>query len=1438
MRIFISHSHAQAREAAALRQWLIDTGIRADDIFLDIDFTYGLKAGEKWRKGLLQAIKRCEVMLCLLSEDWENSSECQAEFRLAEGWDREIVPVRLTDETQTATSDYQWVDLTGDGDRTDVTFEIDGRRDNLPFPSNGLDRLRDLIADSGVGAHTFPWPPDGEKRAPYPGGLHFAVEDAGVYFGRDAQILRALDTLREMPASGKTILQIIGHSGAGKSSFLRAGLISRLRRDSSNYRVLDIVRPGGDVIDGPGGLVSSIQEFLDQRDGAKSPKRVDLARICRDEDPTSLWQTLHGDGDTSEQPIFILPIDQAEELVTVESDSGKGSAKRLLQLLDAHANQPDRPPLIVVMTLRTDHLEVLEAAMAEAGLDSESTEVFADLGPIPEAQFASIIEEPARRTTVKGGGELHINPRLTEQLIKDCQGASGSLPLLALTLARLYKLYSSDGDLRLDEYEHMGGMTKVVEAEVNEVLSPDRESRDKELALLKPAFVGTLAMLNLETDQVVRRVATWNEFAPEAVPLLGKFVNKHLLVSGKKGGTVEVAVEGFFDYWSELKGWLDESRDDLRQSAVLKRELDLWLTNKRSDDYLLHGQRLRAAEEFMGSKPDVAFKTEDDQKLATEFLKRSRKKERRSTVLRVAAVAAVILTVLAVVVGMAYRATDRQNRAMQLVAEAEGMLQGVLPGGDISALQKLVAAEDLAGDRGVPTAWAVANLRRDVVKIFENPPATHDAGEQTVTPMNDIAVSPDGRLLASANGDNRVRVWDTETGTEPFEPLAIDEDSPVSSVTFFGPVKDGEATALAAAGIDGGLSVWNLGSEPSLLFKKSSSDTGGITDVAFSDDGKLIATGGNDGEIRVWDTTLNHDMVMNANANKPGFSIRSIAFEPKVIDDLRGKTTKPGPPRLVSVGDDGIVRLWDVSVQQQIRLFGVPEKSVAASSVAFDYQGNCLAVGRYDGTIEVLDAANFVALASIRAHPGTVNALAYSPAGTRIVSGGDSDVRVWETIRDPGRTGCQTRGLTEIGEPLTGHHGVVTSVKFDNRGTRIMSSGADGSARIWDVGSSLPIPAQQGPVRSIAATTRGGRPDSLDKVMIASGGVDGTVKLWNKTGPQGQLGAPNSGAEITALGFSPNGTKLVTGSKDGFLRVWDRNTSRPLPAPPFLAATDPVRVGNGEWIKSVAVSDSLIATGDAAGFVRLWDLDSLRPVAQRAAGVTGDQQGVDGSEAQYQVWSVAFDCSGGKTDSECPGKRLVSGSGFDVGTPRGENNILQMWKVDPSASGDSALAPTDPVMGRQPGQNVYSVAFSPDGGTIASGGNDGTVRFWDPKTGEEKRSPMGADQNAVMSIAFSPNGESVAAGGADGKVRIWSVETGELRVGLDGHHTWVHGVAYAGDDLLASASADGTLRLWPTPQSTLKDLLCPKISNAEMGRRPWNDPLLWWAGDVDYCPGS
>jgi len=339
--------------------------------------------------------------------------------------------------------------------------------------------------------------------------------------------VRGLDRIRGVAERGvETLFVVLGASGSGKSSFLRAGLWPRLARDDATFLTLPVIRPQTAAINGSTGLAVALAAAFEHFGEVRPPGRIKealaegpdaLGRLL-DELSTLAKRLLVVLDEVQADPAIILPLDQAEELFNPEvAAEARAFLHQLAHVIAATGESPARR-VLVIATMRSDRYELLQN---EPRLAAVKRDLF-DLPPISQAEFKSVIEGPAHRV-VGAGDRFAIDPALTEKLVGDAQGAD-ALPLLGFTLERLYADYGSGGKLTIAEYERLGGVQGSIEAAVaNALAEPGRSpaipaETEAQLASLRAAFILWLGHIVPETGAPMRRVARLTEIPQGSYP--------------------------------------------------------------------------------------------------------------------------------------------------------------------------------------------------------------------------------------------------------------------------------------------------------------------------------------------------------------------------------------------------------------------------------------------------------------------------------------------------------------------------------------------------------------------------------------------------------------------------------------------------------------------------------------------------------------------------------------------------------------------------------------------------------------------------------------------------------------------------------------------------------------------------------------------------------
>jgi formylglycine-generating enzyme required for sulfatase activity len=622
-RIFLSHSSKNNDSAVALRDWLLAQGW--DDVFLDTDPHRGIAAGERWERSLNQAALRCEAVLFLVSRAWLASDWCQKEFNLAHRLNKRlfgllIEDLPISDLPATLTGTWQLVPLASGRDHTMLRARLPGTHEetHVTFSKEGLTRLRIGLERAGLDPRFFAWPPDNDpSRPPYRGLLPLEAADAGIFFGREAPTIEALDRIRGMKdGAPPRLLVLLGASGAGKSSFLRAGLLPRLVRDDRSYLILPVVRPERAAITGEVGLLRALETAF-AASGAtisRAEIREGLAGGAATLRPLlkALAERAHAafaaDGMQTKAPTLVLSIDQGEELFGAE---GAEESAHLLALLRDFLTD-DAPALLVLVTIRSDAYEPLQTAKALDGVTQQTL----SLTPMPRGAYQAVIEGPAARLKDTSRA-LAVEPALTQAVLSDIESGGGrdALPLLAFTLERLYLEYGGRGRLTLADYDALGRIKGSIEAAVERAFkAADKDAdipreRDARLALLRRGLIPWLAGIDPDARSARRRVARISEIPTESLPLIRHLVEQRLIATdmAQDSGelTIEPAHEALLRQWGLLQEWLKEDAASLGVMEGVRRAAREWEENGRNAIWLTHKTGRLELAERLRDRPDL-----------------------------------------------------------------------------------------------------------------------------------------------------------------------------------------------------------------------------------------------------------------------------------------------------------------------------------------------------------------------------------------------------------------------------------------------------------------------------------------------------------------------------------------------------------------------------------------------------------------------------------------------------------------------------------------------------------------------------------------------------------------------------------------------------------------------------------------------------------------
>ncbi len=577
--------------------------------------------------------------------------------------------------------------------------------------------------------------------------------------------------------------------------------------------------------------------------------------------------------------------------------------------------------------------------------------------------------------------------------------------------------------------------------------------------------------------------------------------------------------------------------------------------------------------------------------------------------------------------------------------------------------------------------------------------------------------------------------------------------SAVSEVAFS---PDGKT--LASGSWDNSVKLWSVESGQQLASLEG--HTGWVWSVAFSSDGKTLASGSADKTIKLWNVETGREiktLVGHAEFVQP------VAFSPD------GKT-------LASGGRDNTVRLWNVESGQEIKT--LISHTDWVYTVAFSPDGKILASAGSDRTIKLWNVATGHETKSLPdVHDRAVLSVIFSPDGKTLASGSsDQTIKLWELVSG--------QEITQ----LDGHTGSVFSVRFSPDGKTLASGGGDNKIKLWELESRQPIKSLEGHKRSVHSVAF-----SPDGTTLASAGFDDTAKLWSvKEGRR--LKSLDSEASVPqSVAFSPDGKTLAVGSSDNLIRLWDIEAGRQI---------KPL-VGHTNWVWSVAFSPDgkILASGSMDRTVRLWDLATGRQVKfltghggwVRALAFSPDgstlASGGDGDE--INLWNTR---TGELIKSRESGVSDVysivfSRDGKSLAYAGTYASVIKIWNIE-SERGSKSF----PLAGDAKAYGS-SAAFSPDGKILATG-RENEVSLWKVESGDWIKS-LDGHTDSIYSVAFSPDGKTLASGGGDNTLRLWDVDSGQQIKSITAHASVIDSLAFSPDGrFLVSGSSDGTVKLW------------------------------------------
>jgi DNA-binding SARP family transcriptional activator/WD40 repeat protein len=1137
---------------------------------------------------------------------------------------------------------------------------------------------------------------------PFKGLAMFDVDDAEVFFGRERLVAELVARLTGAPLMG-----IVGPSGSGKSSALRAGLLAALAQG---------VLPGSD---------------------AWTP-----ALLRPGEHPLEALEQATADAPPAQR--LIVAVDQFEETFTACRDQAERAA--FVDALVRRARHARRKTIVLV-AVRADYYGRC-AVYPELARLLGANHVL--VGPMRRDELRRAIELPARRAG------LHPERELIDALITDTAGQPGGLPLLSAALLELWQ--RRDGrTLRHAAYQHAGGVQGAVARLAEDAyqrLSPDERRRARPILL-------RLAGDDQEAGAFVRRRVALDELElehdPDAARALAVLTESRLLTVD--GGAVEVAHEALLREWPRLRAWLEEDADGRRLHHHLIGAARAWRDSERDTAELYRGARLAAALEW-AAEHDTELN-----ELEREFLEKSQaasereaERQRRANRRLRTLLAGVGLLLGVAVVAAVMAVSERQDARDAARAEAAQRLGAEALNEDRLDHALLLASTGAALDDSLAT-------RSNLLSTLLRSPAAIGILNGDGDPIHSIALSRDGRRLAVGDEDGTVTLFDTRTRESIAEHQAA---GAVATLDFDARGDSLALTVIASADLRSGYieildaATARVRASASLGHHPAGASLGFFSAVSYGPNGRSLIVTYTGGDLdrtsgvfmRRFDA---HDATPLGSAVR--VAPRSTSTPPTLSPDGRLvvssdkatyavdaeslRVTRRYPVGALTAGmsadgstlaaedPDGSLRLLDLRSGRVRTLAGAPAgvrrsrfvgEDASFAIGAFSPDGRTLATWDDTENVTIWDVRAGVTTESFEGHARDARLHAFSPDGrTLYTAGDDSRVIVWDVAGD-----------RRLGRPFR-----------------------TGSVLAYKIGEDFPPPFAISPDgRTVAVAGRGGRVNLIDaETLRRTGGFEAF-----------------DGRAAAAIEYAPDGRMLAVTGGGGGVGVFDAASGRrvgpPLRTPRGPEANNPhnvpaVAFGPG----------GLLAAAEVGGAVRIWDLDRravTSPALRFPPSVFGLDLSPDGSLLAIPFGASSAEASDGVEIRDVgSGERLarlpVDGEVRAVAFSA-DGSLLAGGQVD----GTALLWETEgwqrvgaPLALRE--ATALAVAFSPDGRTLATSHADGTVGLWDVGSQRPIGPPLPGPTDAYTTARFTPDDGRLFAVHEDGSAFRWEVDPAAWR---------------------------------------------------------------------------
>ena len=1164
-------------------------------------------------------------------------------------------------------------------DRVEIIAESNKTRQTPGlFPLNKHDRGEYIFLTPGHELNLPPAPPLDESQNPYRGLESFDESNSNLFFGRQVLSEKLYRFCAERP-----LTVVLGASGTGKSSLVKAGLIPYIKNSEKDWTILTPIRPGESPF-------LALNDVLIRIGIGKNQANGKGERILA---PLRIWEYLQQWMQSNPDTKLLVVIDQVEELFTLCRHQTE--REKFLSLLSkAIATYPKQ--LRLVLTLRSD----FEPQLRNTELEPYWSNARFVIPAMTREELREAIEKPASERVM-----YFDPPSLVDRLIDEVIQMPGAMPLLSFALSELYlkylhKVREGSRDKRAiteADYEELGGVARS--------LTKRADTEYQSLVKQSPAYHQTicqvmLRMLAVDSGNVARRRVFLEELEypasrkTQVQEVIDRFLNARLLVSGidtTGKNYIEPAHDALVRGWQQLLVWQQQEQENLVLQRRLTRAAFEWQEQQKSS-FLWHGNpRLNLLKQVLHSSNNWF------NRLEMQFVRRSIQHKRRNLVIRWSFVTLAFTTVLVFyqlssllekaglvtnlktnkpidALGLAIE-TVGQNRLLPLPVNRQ--VQSSL----LDAVQEIRERQQLIGhqDKVNVVAYSPDGSRILTGSSDRSLRLWNSQGEPVGQPLQGhteavtaTAISSNGEFIVSGSEDKTIRLWDSSGN--PIGSPFVGHKNTVTAIAFSPAVSNSE-DIIASGSDDGTIRLWDRAGNS--IGNPFIGHEDGITAIAFHPNGQLIASASKDRTVSVWNLQGN----------------RVIPPWRKHQDLVNAVAFSPDGQLIASGGDDEQIRLWDLQGNEVSQPF-IGHVGIIWS-LAFSQDGETIVSSSSDRTIRFWDLRGNEIKPPLRGHLGLINSVAISPDGEAVISSSnDNTVRLWNVDDNP------------VSRVLRGHEGHVKSLAISPDSKFIASAGQDSTVRLWN-NSGLPLGKPLIGHKDVVNTVAIGSKARL----IASGSKDKTIRLWDS---QGNLVNTLIGHQdsVTSVAINPSNQQIISGSEDKTIRLWDSQGN----------LIDTLN-GHQDGVTSIDLSPdgSTLVSASRDLTVRLWDLDRRQELRSWSKLYDSEVTTVNFSPDGEQIISGSRDGTMRVMDlnNNSVSKPFIGHEGIvnsAVFSPNGKQIIsgsrdrtIRIWDTR-----GNQIAP--PFRGHE--GYVDAVIVNPNDDKIISGSWDSTIRIWSTKREE------------------------------------------------------------------------------------------------------------------------